>query len=171
MKLTTERLILGPYEDKDEGFLMAMLSDPEMMRFIGEGQPKDESGTKKFLEWIYGTYEQGAEFGLHVIVRKDDRVPVGHAGLVPQLVDGKKELEIGYWIMRNYWGLGYATEAAAALKKYGRQKLGQQRLIALIQPENVGSKIVAEKIGMHVEKKIVLSGQEVLVYVAREETS
>ncbi|TFJ91792.1 GNAT family N-acetyltransferase [Lentibacillus salicampi] len=168
MKLSTERLSLRPYKDHDQTFLISMLYDPDMMRFIGNGQPKDESGTKKFVDWIYDTYENGSEFGLHVIVRKDDDIPVGHGGLVPQSVDGNKETEIGYWINRPYWGLGYATEVAEALKKYGLQVLGESRLIALIQPENVASKTVAEKIGMQVEKEIVLSGQDVLVYAVNE---
>ncbi|WP_077324714.1 GNAT family N-acetyltransferase [Virgibacillus siamensis] len=163
MNLTTENLKLRPYEDNDECFLASMLADPEIMRFIGDGRTKDENGIKNFLDWIYHTYERGSEFGLHVMVRKDG-IPVGHAGLVPQVVSGINELEIGYWINRPYWRLGYATEVATALKRYGLQKLGAPKLIALIQPGNSGSKKVAEKIGMHVEKEIVLSGRQVLVY-------
>ncbi|MFC7063281.1 GNAT family N-acetyltransferase [Halobacillus seohaensis] len=164
MKRSTETLSLRPYEDQDEEFLMTMLSDPEMMRFIGNGQTKDKKGTRQFLNWIYNTYESGSEFGLQQIFRKDDETPVGHAGLVPQIVDGKKEIEIGYWICRQYWGLGYAKEVAKALKEYGLQVLGEPRLIALIQPGNVASIVIAEKIGMSLEKEIVFSDQDVLVY-------
>ncbi|GAA0595105.1 GNAT family N-acetyltransferase [Virgibacillus siamensis] len=167
MILSTERLILRPYEDKDMGFLQTMLSNPEIMRFIGNGKPKDESGTKHFMDWIYRTYEHGSEFGLHVMVLKDDDVPVGHAGLVPQQVEGKNEIEIGYWVNRPYWGIGYATEIAVALKNFGLQELAKQKLIALVQPRNAASKNVAEKIGMQIEKEIVLSGQDVIVYAVQ----
>ena len=46
------------------------------------------------------------EYGLKVIVRKEDGVLVGHAGIVPQTINGRQEYEIGYWIAREYWGKG-----------------------------------------------------------------
>ncbi|WP_174616090.1 GNAT family N-acetyltransferase [Virgibacillus ihumii] len=168
MMLSTERLILRPYEDKDMDFLMSMLSDPEMVRFIGNGKIKDEIGAKQFMDWIYSAYEYGSEFGLHVMVLKGEDAPIGHAGLVPQQVEERNEIEIGYWVKRPYWGQGYATEIAAALKNFGLQELAEQRLIALVQPGNVGSQKVAEKIGMKIENQIKLSGQDVFFYTVGE---
>lgn len=56
-------------------------------------------------------------------------------------------------------------EAAKTLMDYGRKKLGKQRLIALIQPDNVDSQKVANKIGMGLEKKIILGEKDVNVYI------
>ncbi len=162
--LESERLLFRRYQDEDFEFLASLLSDPEMIRFIGNGQPRDINGAKKFLEWIYSTYEFGADMGLMVLVRKDDNVRIGHAGLVPQKVDGTDEIEIGYWITREFWNQGYASEAALALREHGERQLGVKRLISLIQPGNVASRKVAMKIGMNLEKEIKLSGQEVCVY-------
>ncbi|UOR12806.1 GNAT family N-acetyltransferase [Halobacillus amylolyticus] len=164
MKIFTERLSFRRYEDKDLEFLISMLSDPEMVRFIGNGHTKNREGARQFLDWIYSTYRVGSDLGLRVLVRREENIPVGHAGLVPQMIDGVEELEIGYWISRKYWGQGYASEAAEALRKHGFQRFGKQRLIALIQPGNVGSIEVAKKIRMDFEKRTVLSGQEVHIY-------
>lgn len=102
--------------------------------------------------------------GLMVLVDKEDNTLIGHASLVPQMIDGNEELEIGYWICRKHWGKGYATESAKVLLEYGNKQLNKQRFIALIQPDNLASKKVVNKIGMELDKKVVLNGQDVNVY-------
>lgn len=160
----SERLLFRSYTQADFDFLYGMLSDREMVRYIGNGDTRDPEGTQAFLEWIYSHYEMNEEYGLKVIVRKDDNVPVGHAGIVPQKVNGKDELEIGYWIARPYWGNGYASEAAKAFLHRGVNQLGVDRFISLIQPGNEASRKVADKNSMSVEAEISLKGRNVYVY-------
>ncbi|WP_083249214.1 GNAT family N-acetyltransferase [Bacillus solimangrovi] len=170
--MNANRILLRQYTDDDFDFLFSLLSDPKVVQFIGSGQTRDKEGAERFLEWIYSTYKVSSDLGLRVIVRKDDNIPIGHAGLVPQIVDSKQEVEIGYWIAREYWGQGYATEAAKTLLDYGVEQLKYQRFIALIQPGNIASSNVAQKLGMHLEKEIILSGQDVNVYtISIEESS
>ncbi|KGX90160.1 GNAT family N-acetyltransferase [Pontibacillus marinus] len=164
INLESNRLNFRKYKDHDFDFLFSLLSDPEMMRHIGEGKTRDRKGTKRFLDWIYNTYEIGTDKGLMVLEDKDDNTPIGHAGLVPQKIEGVEELEIGYWISREYWGKGYATEAAKSLLDYGQNHLQEERLISLIQRENKASKSIANKLGMRLEKEIKLNGQNVCVY-------
>lgn len=164
MYLTSERLLFRPYDDHDLAFLHSLLSDPEEVRFIGNGKTRDEEGTKQFLNWIYGSYKLGSDLGLMVLARKKDHVKIGHAGLVPQTVDGVREIEIGYWIAREHWNNGYATEAAGTLLHYGQTHCGINRFIALIQNGNTASQKVAEKIGMKCEKEITITGKRVSVY-------
>lgn len=164
MELETKRLTFRKYNDEDFDYLYSLVSDPEMMRYIGEGNIKDIDSARNFLKWIYRTYDLGSHTGLMVLENKEEKTRIGHAGLVPQTVDGVEELEIGYWISRNHWGNGYATEAAQSLKKYGLIDLGEDRLVSLIQPNNFASKKVANKIGMGFEKEIVHGGQKVHIY-------
>ena len=164
LPITSERLLFRPYNNDDFEFLMSLLSDPEVVRFIGKGKTRDENSGKDFLNWIYSTYEFGEDMGLMVLVNKEDNTLIGHAGIVPQMIDGNEELEIGYWICRKHWGKGYATESAKVLLEYGNKQLNKQRFIALIQPDNLASKKVANKIGMELDKKVVLDGQDVNVY-------
>ncbi|MBN9654100.1 GNAT family N-acetyltransferase [Halobacillus sp. GSS1] len=158
----TERLSFRKYEDGDFPFLLSMVTDPETVSYIGNGKVKSDKGAVEFLQWIYRTYKTSQNHGLHVLVRKADGVKIGHAGLVPQSMAGKQELEIGYWISRQYWGHGYATEAAAALLKQGKRE--RDRLISMIQSGNTASQRVAEKIGMVKEKSVVLGGKDVWIY-------
>lgn len=164
MSITSERLLFRQYRDDDFGFLMSLLSNPEVVKFIGDGETRNEKRGKDFLEWIYSTYEWGEDLGLKLLVHKENGTLIGHAGIVPQLVDGVQEMEIGYWISRKYWGKGYATEAAKALLYYGNIQLDNQRFISLIQPANISSQNVARKVGMKLDKEIVLGGQRVYLY-------
>lgn len=161
--LQTNRLTFRPYHDNDFPFLQSLLQDPEVVRFIGNGSVRDDKACNDFLQWIYNTYTYGNGLGLQVLVNKQNE-RVGHAGLVPQTVEGKNEIEIGYWIAKKHWGKGYATEAALALFAFARKNIEVDRVISLIQRENTASRNVAEKLMMKIEKEIILKDKHVCVY-------
>lgn len=162
--LQTKRLELRRYRDEDFEFLCSLLGDPRVVRFIGDGETRNRSQAYEFLYWIYRSYKEAPETGLRLLVRHTDGKSIGHAGLVRQMVDGVEELEIGYWIAPQYWGEGYAKEAAASIRDYGIRELGKKRFVSLIQPENNASRKVAESIGMGFEKAVDMGGKEVFVY-------
>ena len=162
--METDRLLLRLYNDNDIDFLESMLTNPNVVRYIGNGQIRDEEGIQNFLGWIYSMYSRNHNYGLKIIVEKGSNKRIGHAGLVPQMINGKEEIEIGYWISEEYWGRGFATEAARALSDFGKNQLQIGKLIALIQKGNSASQRVAEKISMKIEKELYLDGKEVFVY-------
>jgi RimJ/RimL family protein N-acetyltransferase len=89
-----------------------------------------------------------------------------------QEVEGRQEVEIGYLFLRKLWGQGLATEAARACRDYAVNRLGHTRLISLIDPGNLASRRVAEKVGMSREKEIVKWNKRLCVYtLAAEERS
>jgi RimJ/RimL family protein N-acetyltransferase len=79
-------------------------------------------------------------------------------------VNGKQEIELGYRFVKEVWGQGYATESALACKDYGFNELKFTRLISLIDPENMASIKVAEKVGLTLEEKTTFHDHDVLVY-------
>ncbi|WP_431803666.1 GNAT family N-acetyltransferase [Halobacillus andaensis] len=164
MNIESQRLRFCKYTDNEFEYLADLLNNPEMVKYIGEGKTKDREGAKNFLEWIYHTYNLGSGLGLMVLEDKERNNQVGHAGLVPQVIEGEEEIEIGYWVSKEHWGRGYATEAARALLHYGHHQLRLTRFISLIQPGNTASQRVAEKIGMTLEKMIIQGNQDVYVY-------
>lgn len=165
MEFTSQRLIFRRYEQGDMDFLYSMLSDSQMMKYIGSGNTRNREESHAFLERIQSHYKKNGEHGLKLLIRKKDGVPVGHAGIIPQQVNGEDELEIGYWIAKEFWGNGYAIEAASALLNRGVEQLGLTRLISLIQSKNTRSIRIANENGMHLEKEIILKGKEVSVYI------
>lgn len=167
MIIESKRLRFRFYTKDDLPFLYALVSDPEIVRYIGNGQPKDNKDANVFLNWVLDTYDSNPNLGLHLLIDKKSNKPIGHAGIVPQTINGINELEIGYWIARDYWRKGYGTEAALALKDYGTRKLKRERFIALIQPANRASIKIANKLNMGLEKRIILGGQDVDLYATK----
>lgn len=164
MDIQTERLSFRKYRDDDFEFLRSLLANPEVVRFIGNGNTRNRDGALEFLYWIYRSYRETPEIGLRIMIAVDSGQRIGHAGLVSQQVEGKEEVEIGYWIAPEYWGRGYAKEAASAIRDHAIHQLGKKRLISLIQPENEASKKVARYVGMSLDKEIVMGGKDVCVY-------
>jgi RimJ/RimL family protein N-acetyltransferase len=164
--LDTKRLMFRRYTYDDLDFLASLLADPNMVRYIGNGVTRTREEAVSFLEWILGHYEDKRGTGLMLAIRKEDSLPIGHVGLVPQRIEDKDEIEVGYWIARNHWGQGLATEAASAFLRYGQEKLGLNRMVSLIQPGNLASIAVAQKIGMRLERMVHFRTREVCLYTS-----
>ena len=146
-ELHTERLRIRPWIESDRPALERMVRDPEMMRYITHGRTWSDEEVDRILERQARHLEQyGACFGAVVLVESGE--VIGLAGLQPH-DDG--QFELGWWIWKAYWGCGYATEAATALVAYARDVMGLGRLVAVIDPPNIASRRVAEKIGMRLE--------------------
>ena len=113
--METERLQFRCYKNDDFPFFASLWADPDVVQFIGKGVTRSsEEAQKSFQEWLLPGYREGR--GLYLILHKETEQPIGHAGVVQQAIDGKKEFEIGYWLAKEYWGNGYAAEAAVFLK-------------------------------------------------------
>ncbi|WP_027953679.1 GNAT family N-acetyltransferase [Halobacillus kuroshimensis] len=162
---SSSRIQFRSYRKEDFSFLFGMLSDSEMMTYIGDGGVKTKQEAREFLHWIHTHEESDPDLGLKVLVEKESGERIGHAGLVPQQVDGKEEVEIGYWIIHEFQGRGYAKEAADFLLSYGRKHRKEERYFSLIQPGNTASAHVARSIGMHKSKRMLMKEREVDVYM------
>jgi RimJ/RimL family protein N-acetyltransferase len=162
--METERLRFRPYIQSDAEFYVALVADPRVMQYIGDGTTRSREVALGRLESLIARYDAQAKTGLMVLERKSDGRAIGHAGLVPQTVDGVNELEIGYWIAPEFWGEGYATEAAATLRDHGLRTLGRLRLISIIQPANTASMAVAQKIGMTYERDVLFGEKGVRIF-------
>jgi hypothetical protein len=90
--------------------------------------------------------------------------PLSRCGILVQDVEGATEHEIAYLLGSGWWGKGYATEAAAAIRDHARSELGLDRLISLIDPGNVASQAVARRIGMHHERDLVFEERQTSLF-------
>lgn len=162
MSVETKRLLLRPYTMDDLDFFASLWADPAVVRYIGEGVTRNRKEAGEGLERIIEGYASG--YGLLAAWHKEEKRLIGHVGLIQQEVDGKREIELGYWLARNFWGQGLATEAALALRDHAFNALGLKRIISLIQPGNAASIAVAERVGMELERHATFKGQAVCIY-------
>ncbi len=162
LKIETERLLLRPFTLDDLDSFALICADPEVMRFIGKGKPLDKQTVEQqMVAWMALYKEQG--FGLLALTLKENKKLLGFCGLLRQTVDEELYIELGYRLARNAWSKGIATEAAQAMRDYAFNQLGIEMLISIIQIDNIASKRVAQKVGMHHLKRTYF--KEVLVDV------
>lgn len=153
--LETARLILRYQKETDIPFLVDLWKDPEVTRYMGG--PRDRDWLQAVLEeTAQAPYEE--KLDLWPVIEKETGRGVGHCGLLEKEVDGKTEIELTYVLVPTAWGKGFASEIGRSLEQYAFEELGLDRLIALIEPENVASERVAMKIGMQLEKEVIRPG-------------
>lgn len=157
-ELHTERLILRHFSATDDNALhQAVFSDPEVMRF-GDG-PQSLEWTRAWIQHCQQHYYEAMGYGPFAVIHQSTRLLIGYCGLFYfSNVNGQPEVELGYRFARAAWGQGYATEAAISVREYARTSLGMKRLIAIIDPANVASIRVAQKLGMRFESKVMFEG-------------
>jgi [ribosomal protein S5]-alanine N-acetyltransferase len=164
--IETPRLIFRNLTWDDLDDLAAIFADPLVTKFYPSTYTYEQ--TKQWMERMIDGCEQRG-WGLWATIHKSDRKFIGRCGLIPQLVDGQQEIEVGYMLTKEYWGQGLATEAAIASRNYGFQQLGFNRLISLIDSGNIASQKVALKNGMKYEKDAQMWGKTVRVYTISQE--
>ena len=157
----TLRLLLRYFTWNDLNDMATIYADPIGMAF--RGSPRTFEETQQVFKWMFDNYSKDG-FEMWAIIHKADQKLIGCCGLIPQVVDGQQETEMGYILAKQYWGQGLATEAAFAVRNYGFEKLGCDRIIALINPKNLASQNVAQKIGLIYEKDTTHSEKTVCVY-------
>jgi RimJ/RimL family protein N-acetyltransferase len=166
--IETERLLLRTPVVADAEDLLAYIEDPEVVRWIG-ADPGDRSTAVASVErWLAAWQANGIG---HFVIVRDGRV-LGRAGFMVwdrstwqpstfAAAGEDAELELGWTLAREHWGRGYATEAAAAARAWA----DRGRVISLINPENVRSQRVAEKLGARPEERVETPGGPADVWV------
>lgn len=150
--LETERLILRTWSpnDAEEGF--KIWSDPEVMRYIGTGQPNvDIEQTRGWLARMIAHQEKHG-FCFWAVVEKETGRVIGSCGLAYQL-DGGLPIEFGYTLARDYWGRGLATEVAGACLKHVFENFPLTKIDASVDSRHLASQRVLEKIGFVFERE------------------
>jgi ribosomal-protein-alanine N-acetyltransferase len=146
--IETERLLLRMVRRADLDDLAALFADPQVMRFVGDGQVASREVAERALDSIIKHWQtQG--FGRWTIVDKQTRKFVGFGGL--RSLFGTPELV--YHLARQHWGKGLATEAARAVLRFGFEERDCESIVAIIKPGNAASIRVLEKLGMQFEKE------------------
>jgi RimJ/RimL family protein N-acetyltransferase len=172
---STARLVLRSPEESDVKPLMAMDADPEVMRYIGTGAiipPDRDRALQAVTRWREQWDEQG--FGMcSVIVRETGDyagwVMLAVPAFLPEILPA---VEIGWRLRREYWGQGYATEAATELLRFGLARTGLDRVVSIRDIDNARSKRVMDKLGLRFEFQTTVpaTGQRVAVHaIARQE--
>jgi RimJ/RimL family protein N-acetyltransferase len=157
--LTTERLVLRGFRPGDWDGYAAMNADPAVRQWLG--------GTLLSREQAWAQMEsflgQWALRGYGMFAVELDGCFAGRVGLL-HFIDWP-EPELAWTIASPFWGRGFATEAAAEVRRWAFANLRRDRLVSYIKPENIRSRRVAEKLGAVRDGRVVLRGSASDVWV------
>lgn len=159
-ELTTERLRLRMLTDDDFDQYAAIHMEPDVTRFTTRTQMTRMDAWRHMAMVIGHWVLRG--YGMWAVEERESGRLVGRVGFYNP--DGWPAFELGWTIGKPWWGKGYATEAAKRCLRYAFDEMGREHVISLIDPENVSSIRVAERIGESLEGEVEVGGYRVLKY-------
>ncbi len=163
--LETERLLLRRFTEDDVDNLVALDSDPDVMRFITGGPPTPREVIQNdFLPTYLRYYERFAGFGFWAAIEKSSGEFLGWFHFRPPKDSSPHDVELGYRLRKTAWGKGYATEGSRALIRKGFTELGVRRVFATTYQDNVGSRRVMEKAGLRLVRTFRMTAADLVAH-------
>ena len=154
--IKTRRLIVRTVEPADAESLHSVVNQPRVLEFLPEDvMTLDE--VRGIIEWLQTCYRENRpekikKWTLGIVWDSTSEI-IGWCGLGP-LDFSPGEIEIFCGLSEAYWGRGIAVEACEAVLDYAFTKIGLDRIVAVVDPENRSSIRLIEKLGMRHEKQV-----------------
>ena len=156
--LQTERLTLRRLTLEDADLMLAVWNDPAFLEHVGDrGIRTLEDAQRTLADGAFRLYEKYGYGPFRVALRDGDR-PIGTCGLFRR--EGFDDPDIGWSVLPEHCGRGFAYEAAQAVLKFGFDDIGLTRITAFISAENTPSLGLAKKLGLRFEKMARLVGDD-----------
>ncbi|BCY29100.1 GNAT family N-acetyltransferase [Flavobacterium okayamense] len=168
LKLETERLILRPLELSDVDDMFAMDSNPNVHIYLGNNPLKTKEESLGYLKNIQNQYKENG-IGRFAMIKKESNEFIGWCGLkfiTEEENNHSHFYEIGYRLKEEFWGKGYAYEAAKAWYEYAFNKLKVDTLYASAHIDNKGSRRILEKIGLQFKNEYIWDNRIPCVWYA-----
>jgi RimJ/RimL family protein N-acetyltransferase len=144
--LETLRLSMRDFTPDDLDDLYALNSDRRVMTYIADGKPMTRDEVARSLRRFVRYPTLYPDLGIWHTSRRDTGAFIGFFAL--NYTGKTTDIEIGYRLLHNAWGQGFATEGATALAQYGFDDLGLHRIIGVTHPGNQASQRVLMKAGL-----------------------
>lgn len=146
----TERLILRELLPSDVDGMFELDSDPEVHKYLGNKIVTDKNQIAEVIDFVRQQYIDNG-IGRWAVIEKSTNDFIGWAGLkyVTELTNGRKNYyDLGYRLIRKYWGKGIATETAITSLDYAFNELKADEVYAAASCENIASNKILQKVGL-----------------------
>lgn len=160
----TSRLIIRRYTLADEDNFFAINGDPEIMKYIRE--PRGRQECMIFLKRNLQFYENNPLMGRWAMIEKSSDTFVGSFAIIPvESADHKRhtEIQLGYALLKDHWGKGYATESTLAGRQYAFDVMKLPQIVAVTEQENIASQKVLLRSGFK-QQTDIREGSKMLCY-------
>ena len=164
--LTTARLELRCAALEDAAFLLRLLNEPSWLESIGDRGVRSAADAERYIRDTIQAPYRSLGYGMYLVQLKESGQPIGVCGLVRR--DFLPGPDLGFALLPDFVGRGYATEAARAVMGHAQHTLGIARLYALVKRSNQRSVKVLGRLGFHHQgPPAVPQADAVEVYVTR----
>lgn len=154
MILKTERLIIREMTLEDAPFLLKLLNEPSWIQFIGDRNVHTIKDAENYIQnKMIDSYKKYG-FGFYIIIAKDSQKSIGTTGFVDR--EGMEHIEVGFALLQEFKGKGYAYEATKSIMSYAATKLKIDPIVAITDLENEKSIRLLNRLGLHYDKNIQL---------------
>jgi|JI7StandDraft_1071085.scaffolds.fasta_scaffold30685_2 ribosomal-protein-alanine N-acetyltransferase len=148
--LTTQRLLIRPWEIDDAEAFLSLTRDAGFMAFlITDYRQKNIHSAEAWIRTQKGKY---------AVLDQEFGEVIGMGGLTPWILEEEPLVDITYRLKESAWGKGYGWELAKALRDYGFDTQNLSQITATITPDNIPSKKIADKLGLRFDRQIILHG-------------
>jgi RimJ/RimL family protein N-acetyltransferase len=162
--IDTPRLHFRPFEAADAAIVFPWMTDTEIMRYMPTGQDYTMEQVEARVA-RYMAHQEKYGYSRWLMFDRATGEAIGDAGLL--YLPASQETELGYRLIKPWWGKGLGTETAIAWLEYAFADLGLPEVIAFSHPDNVASVRVMQKSGFEFLRDDNIAGMGVVVYVAR----
>ncbi|WP_172281797.1 GNAT family N-acetyltransferase [Chryseobacterium sp. LAM-KRS1] len=152
----TERLILRPITVDDREFIFDLYNRPKFIKFIGDRHLKNDSDAEAYIKNRFLPQLERLGFGNYLVITKEGNNKVGAVGIFER--EGLEILDIGFSLLDEFEGKGYAYEAALKVKSIGMDDFGLKKISAITSKDNFSSQKLIEKLGLKFQKYVSLPG-------------
>lgn len=143
-----------------------MVADPEQMRFYPRSKSRDEVGV--WLAWNLAFYEERG-FGTWYLEPVFDSAFAGYFGLRPLLLAGRQEVELACHVKKAFLEPGIRHGGRTEIDAARLRPVRLSRLVAIIHPDNLASRRVAQKLGTAEERSLIHDGEPIVAYGIRRD--
>jgi len=159
----TERLFMRPYTLNDLHHFFRLNGDEDVMRYIRPAQTLQQ--TKEFLQKIIDAYSERPGTGRWAMFSKTDHQFMGSFAIIP--IDNTSQLQLGYALIKENWGKGFASEAVKGGLQYAFDHLRLTEIAGITYRENIPSQKVLLKNGFVFDKTFFEDDKELHLYICR----
>ena len=157
--ITTDRLLINRITIDDAGFILELMNDKDWIKNIGDKGVRTIEDAQAYIQNRFLKTYIESNYSFYTMNLKNTLQIIGIVGLVDR--KGIDHIDIGYGILPEFRGKGYAFEAAKAIYDYGYQELNLEKIVAIVNPDNLPSIKLLSKLGLEFEKMVRLPDEEI----------
>lgn len=164
----SERLLIRPTFEQDAELIYQLMNTPKFIKYVGDRGINSIEDAKKYIQLKMLPQLNTLGYSSYSLITKANGAKIGTCGLFNR--DGVDGIDIGFGLLPQFEGLGYAYESANRLIKAAFEEFEIEEIKAITSKENISSQRLLEKLGLEMigTTKLPHENHEILLYIKKK---